>query len=72
LLDVVGNIASGLSILTVYWVTKKDVRGMYTGLASNAFWVSFGIMGNYWYIIFSNLLFFYFGIRGLKHWKENE
>jgi len=72
MIDVVGGIGSLLSILTVYWVTKREIRGVYVGIVSNVFWITFGAIGDFWYIVFSNVLFLYFGIRGINYWKDNK
>lgn len=72
IIDFFGYIGSILSLTTVYFMTKKNINGMYIGFCSNIFWVGFGLVGGFWYIVMINFIYALFTIRGLKYWKEEQ
>lgn len=72
MIDLIKFIAFVLSLIGIYFQTKKKMAGWYFHLASNATWIAMLAPEGQWVLVLSSITYSALNVYGIYNWSKNK
>lgn len=59
-----------VNLVAIWFVSSRDLRGLWIGLLSNLLWALYGYFTTQWSFVLLNVIIAVINLRGIRYWRK--